>query len=241
MARKTNHSTAKKVTPVTRKIKTRPRTKTRGWSVLSKRWAKLFSQFSALTIDTLRFWRSRLNQRLMSILLMIVGIIGMGMWANYWWTKNEQARANQQIRLAETLAPVAASVGPQPTRIFIKWFVDSPITRGIVEGNNWTLSEQEAVYITQSARPGEKGNVIIYGHNTREVLGNIRALKGTEIITLTMDDGSTRDYQVKEMKEIKPEVVSDIQPTDYEVLTLYTCSGFADKNRFVVRAYPVEQ
>lgn len=171
---------------------------------------------------------------------MLLGLMGIWSWANYWWTKNEQARANQQAQLAQQLiAPIVADA-PHPTRIFIRWFVDTPIVDGIVEGNNWTLSEKEAVYITQSARPGEKGNVIIYGHNTRNVLGNIRALKGREIITLTMSDGSTRNYQVKEMKEIKPEVISDIQPTDYEVLTLYTCSGFADKNRFVVRAIPID-
>jgi LPXTG-site transpeptidase (sortase) family protein len=164
----------------------------------------------------------------------------MGIWANYWWTKNEQAQAIRQLQLVQELATPTAEARPQPKKIFIKWFVDAPVTGGIVEGDNWTLSEKEAVYITQSARPGEKGNIIIYGHNTRELMGNIRALKGQEIITLTMDDGSSRDYRVAEMKEIKPEVVSDIQPTDYEVLTLYTCSGFADKNRFVVRAYPVE-
>jgi LPXTG-site transpeptidase (sortase) family protein len=71
-------------------------------------------------------------------------------------------------------------------------------------------------------------------------MGNIRWLRGQETIRLTLDNGSTRDYQVKEMREIKPEDVWVIQPTGYEVLTLYTCSGFADKNRFVVRAIPIE-
>jgi LPXTG-site transpeptidase (sortase) family protein len=234
MARKTK-STKKTIVK-----KTHPRKKSRGWSVLSKRWVKLFDQFRALSIETLRFFRSNIDQRVISVALISLGLIGMGIWANYWWTKNEQAQAIRQLQLVQELATPTAEARPQPKKIFIKWFVDAPVTGGIVEGDNWTLSEKEAVYITQSARPGEKGNIIIYGHNTRELMGNIRALKGQEIITLTMDDGSSRDYRVAEMKEIKPEVVSDIQPTDYEVLTLYTCSGFADKNRFVVRAYPVE-
>lgn len=234
MARKTK-STKKIVVK-----KTHPRLKRRGWLVLRKRWIKLLSQLWILLKDTFRFWATKIDQRTISLGLILIGLMGVMGWANYWWTKNEQALDNQRAYLAQQLTVPIETDAPHPTRIFIRWFVDTPIVDGIVEGNNWTLSEKEAIYISQSARPGEGGNVIIYGHNTREVLGNIRALKGEERVVLTMDDGNTKEYQVKEMKEIKPEDVSVIQPTDYEVLTLYTCSGFADKNRFVVRAYPVE-
>jgi LPXTG-site transpeptidase (sortase) family protein len=201
---------------------------------------KLWQQFWLLLTDTLRFGARKFDQRAVSLGLVLLGVVGTLWWANYWWTKNEQARQVQKIQLEQQLkVPIIRDL-PHPIRIQIGQLVDAPITGGIVEGNNWTLSEQEAVYITQSARPDQPGNIIIYGHNTQKLLGNIRWLRGQETIKLVLDNGRSREYRVTERREIKPEDVWVIQPTDYEVLTLYTCSGFADKNRFVVRAIPIE-
>lgn len=104
---------------------------------------------------------------------------------------------------------------------------------------NWEVSPEKTSFLSQSARPGEGGNIILYGHNTRKILGNIRALKGGEIITLTTEDGKAHQYKVERMKESDPSDVSWLQPTDSEVLTLYTCSGIFDSKRFLVRAVPI--
>lgn len=141
----------------------------------------------------------------------------------------------------QTSVPAEVAPKPVPTHIFIKWYIDVDIDEEVYVDGVWTVSENHASYLASSARPGEAGNLILYGHNQRTIMGNLRALKGYETITLTLSDGSTRDYQIVSQKEVKPTDTRLLQPTDSEVLTLYTCSGFMDSRRYVVRAVPVIQ
>lgn len=126
-----------------------------------------------------------------------------------------------------------------PAHIFIRWFVDAGLAPGVYQNGHWTVDVAQATYLEQSARPGENGNIILYGHNKREILGNIRALKGGELITLTTTDGKEHQYKVATMKEVSPTDTDWLEPTDQEVLTLYTCAGLMDAQRFLVRALPV--
>lgn len=142
--------------------------------------------------------------------------------------------------LVEQHATQAVSQAPVPAHIFIEWFVDTPIEPHVYTEGTWTTSPDKASYLTQSARPGEVGNSIIYGHNKRSILGNIRALKGTETIVLTLSDGTTKEYRITNIVEVQPHETQYLEPTDSEMLTLYTCSGFLDKNRFIVQAVPLE-
>lgn len=132
-----------------------------------------------------------------------------------------------------------APVLPIPTHIFIKWYVDVAIEPSVYQRDHWTISDSAGSYLLASAKPGEGGNIIVYGHNKRSILGNIRALKGYETISLGLSDGTTRDYKVASMSEVSPKDTRLLQPTNQEVLTIYTCSGLLDSRRFVVRAIPV--
>lgn len=126
-----------------------------------------------------------------------------------------------------------------PTHVYIQWFVDVDIDPQVYANGSWTISPVNASYLTASALPGFPGNIIIYGHNTRGILGNIRALKGYEQITLTMSDGAPRTYKVESISEVNPNNTELLKPTNKETLTIYTCSGFMDSQRFVVRAIPI--
>lgn len=126
-----------------------------------------------------------------------------------------------------------------PQHIFIQWRVDTDITPATLQNGKWSIDPLTATYLVQAAHPGEGGNTVIYGHNTREILGNIRVLVPGEKITLTTDDGVAHQYEVEWTKEVAPTDVSAVQPTDHEALTLFTCSGLLDSMRFVVRARPI--
>jgi len=139
--------------------------------------------------------------------------------------------------ISQTVAITPAR--PIPAHIFIKWYIDVDIDQEVYVEGNWTISETKASYLANSARPGESGNLILYGHNKRSIMGNLRALKGYETITLTLSDGSSRNYQIISRQEVSPTDTKLLEPTDFEVLTLYTCSGFMDSKRFVVRAIPL--
>jgi len=168
------------------------------------------------------------------LILIAVGITLIGYWvihnAIYWHTLQLSA---SQVR---TESP---KLLPAPTHIKIQWFVDAPIETMALVGSTWSVSSTQASFLSQSARPGESGNIIIYGHNTRAILGNIRALKGNETITITTSDGTNHLYKVSQMKETNPDDVSWLEPTPTEVLTMYTCSGLFDSKRFLVRALPI--
>lgn len=131
------------------------------------------------------------------------------------------------------------NLGKTPTHIYIPWKVDVAIDPEVYKNGRWTVSDTNASHLVQSAFPGEKGNIIIYGHNKRNIMGNIRAMKLGETITLTTASGAKRVYQVVSTHEVRPEDTSFLAPTEEEVLTLYTCSGFMDSMRFIVRATPV--
>lgn len=127
---------------------------------------------------------------------------------------------------------------PEPARVYIQWFIDTPVESMSLTNGTWGISNDKASYLIQSARPGESGNIILYGHNTRKIMGNIRALKGGETVTITTTDGTEHLYKVSEISEVTPSQVDLLQPTTAEVLTMYTCSGFLDSMRFIVRAIP---
>lgn len=69
-------------------------------------------------------------------------------------------------------------------------------------------------------------------------MGNIRALKGNEDITVITEDGVKHIYTIDTIVEVDPSETKYLEPTSEETLTLYTCSGFFDKQRFIVQAKP---
>jgi sortase (surface protein transpeptidase) len=176
-------------------------------------------------------------RELLPELLLGIGIFSLLVSGVHWHLKNRALSLDAELVRTYQQQPQKQEV--IPVHIEIPWFVDVPIDEEIYDNGNWTISENNASYLSQSARPGENGNVIIYGHNKREILGNIRALKGGETITLTLSDGSTRDYVVDFLKEVSPTEVQYLHPTDTETLTIYTCSGWLDSKRFIVQAKPV--
>lgn len=102
--------------------------------------------------------------------------------------------------------------------------------------DKWEISETGASYLLGSGVPGEKGNVVIYGHNKKKLFGPISWLKkGAEIVLENRQD-ETFSYLVEETKIVKPDQIEVLLPTEDARLTLYTCFGLLDSKRLVVVA-----
>ena len=127
-----------------------------------------------------------------------------------------------------------------PKHIYSQYFLDIAIEPQVYENGRWTIAENAASYLVSSARPSESGNIILYGHNKRSNLGNIRAYQGGELIILTLANGNQRRYRVHSFVQVNPSDTRKLLPTSQETLTLYTCAGPLDSERFVVTAYPVD-
>jgi LPXTG-site transpeptidase (sortase) family protein len=127
--------------------------------------------------------------------------------------------------------------GVQP--VFIQAFpvgVNVKVGETSIVDGVWQILPDAAGHLSSSARIGDTGNMIIYGHNKNEILGPIRWIKVGETIVLKDKDGNTYSYRVTKTDTVNPNNVSYIQPTNEETLTVYTCIGLLDNQRFVVVA-----
>ncbi|SRR5258708_4699841 len=128
-----------------------------------------------------------------------------------------------------------------PTRVQIpSQNIDLPITEASIQDGVWQTSQTGATHLDTSARPGESGNVVIYGHNLLRLFGKIRGLKAGDKILVSTSEGKNIEYTVNSTEVVKPDNVEAVLPTTYEILTAYTCTGFLDSQRFVVKATPTK-
>jgi len=124
-----------------------------------------------------------------------------------------------------------------PVRIIIpRTETDLPVFPGRVNHDFWEVADEGASYLVGSGFPGQKGNVVVYGHNYNHLLGPIRWLAEGEEIKLLNQKGEESSYKVQATKVVSPETVAVLEPTEEAILTLYTCTGFLDRERYVVIA-----
>lgn len=142
----------------------------------------------------------------------------------------------QQQQLEETQRQQAT-----PVHLQIGTYLNIGIESGTVQNNVWSVSPTQATYWSESGLPGFGGNIVIYGHNTRSILGPLRWVPKGEMIVLTTTAGEKVEYQITEIHEVNPNQVEFLQPTDEETVTVYTCSGFLDSKRYIVRAQRLGQ
>jgi LPXTG-site transpeptidase (sortase) family protein len=102
----------------------------------------------------------------------------------------------------------------------------------------WQTDSVKALHLSASANPGENGNIVIYGHNTGNIFGRLNETKFGNSVIITSDTGSKYVYIIDTIKTVSPNFVSIIGPSPVELLTIYTCSGFMDTQRFVIQAHP---
>lgn len=114
--------------------------------------------------------------------------------------------------------------------------IDLPVSPAAIEAGIWEISQVGASYLVGSGIPGKGGNVVIYGHNKKYLLGPILSLKKGDQVRIKNTKGDEYEYLVEEIKTVTPEQVEVLLPGNGASLTLYTCSGLFDSKRFVALA-----
>lgn len=138
------------------------------------------------------------------------------------------------VQAAPALPP--PTPGPQsPTRLVIPAIgVDWPI----VPGDGWEELKRGVGHHSGSANPGERGNLILSGHNDvfGEVFKDLEALKDGDEIQVYAG-GRLFKYQVRAKRIVLPSEFSVLQATREPVVTLITCYPYrVDTHRLVVIA-----
>jgi LPXTG-site transpeptidase (sortase) family protein len=118
--------------------------------------------------------------------------------------------------------------------------ISLPVQEAAIKDGIWETSDKNITHLDTSARPGERGNVVLYGHNRRNIFMNLHNIKVGDVLKVATKEGKIYEYTVTETQRVKPEHIEAVLPTDYEVLTVYTCIGFLDSERFVVKAKPTQ-
>jgi LPXTG-site transpeptidase (sortase) family protein len=114
-----------------------------------------------------------------------------------------------------------------------------PVFPATIRNEVWEINPEGVSHLISSANPGEGNNIVLYGHNKKALLGNLKNIDDGAIIELTMTNGRTYQYITESMIVVSPDEIELVLPSDYEKLTIYTCFGFADRERLVIVAKPL--
>lgn len=126
-----------------------------------------------------------------------------------------------------------------PIRIIIpKTEIDLPILPSKVINGYWELSETGASYGLGSGYPGEKGNIVIFAHAKEDLFYGLKDIEEEDVIYVLSKE-KWYSYKVYKIDEVYPNKKEVIMPTETETLTLFTCTGFFDEKRLVVKAVPI--
>lgn len=140
------------------------------------------------------------------------------------------------IAQEQTMLDQARRAVSRPVAIQIGEIVSTTVDPGQIIDGEWSIAENAATFWTEGGYPGIGGNIVLYGHNTRTIFSRLRSTRVGQEIVITSADGSQHGYRVTEIHQVTPDRVDFLQPTQTEMLTVYTCTGFLDSQRFVVRA-----
>lgn len=137
-------------------------------------------------------------------------------------------------RLSFTVAADSVSL---PVEIIIPSInLDLPVIPAKLDKGQWEATTKGVSYLASSPIPGAKGNSLLYGHNWPNLLGNILKLKPGQEIKIKFADSFTKTFIVSADLSVSPQDLSVLNPTEDSQITLYTCTGFLDNRRFVIKA-----
>jgi sortase A len=138
------------------------------------------------------------------------------------------------VQLRAIAALPVPTPGPRsPTRIVIGTInVDWPI----VQGDSWEELKQGIGHRVGSVNPGERGNLILSGHN--DVYGEpFRDLEKLEVgkDVLVYAGATSFRYVVKTKRVVAPNDLSVLVPSKTPIVTLITCTPYrVDTHRLIV-------
>jgi sortase A len=107
-----------------------------------------------------------------------------------------------------------------------------------VQGDSPRILRHAVGHISETALPGESGNVVLTAHRD-SFFRPLRSIQVGDAITIKTLDGEF-EYQVESTEVVLPSDVQVLQPSSENTLTLVTCFPFyyvgAAPKRFIVRA-----
>lgn len=109
-----------------------------------------------------------------------------------------------------------------------------PVMKGAIDQGEWEVSKHVALMIEKDVDAGL--GAVVYAHNTQKLFGKLESVKAGDVVELTLNDWSVEKYEVVETKVVSPDQVDAVLTASVDEIVLYTCVGFLDGDRLLVRA-----
>lgn len=175
------------------------------------------------------------SQKLLTIkILFCIGLALLSISCSYY--------IHQLIQLSffnETLPQTTAHITARPIEIRIPTVnIDLSLSETVIANNVWQIADNGASHLALSGRPGEATTDIIYAHNTNDRFGPLLWLSVGDDIILTTADKKEHTYHITQIVTVDPNKPGILTTQKGETLILYTCTGFADLQRYVLIAKP---
>lgn len=189
--------------------------------------------FSFFKKPTLKNFRRRITKILSPTVLLLMGLSlivfgGAGQFHNL-----------SPLSFHGTVTPAIkiASYSYAPASIQIpSASISLPISETNIENGYWQISPDGVSHLATSGYIGVNGNIILYGHNTNERLGYLHKVNVGDIIFLKSENGKSFTYVVYSIQTVEPTALNKLSEYKGQTLTIYTCTGFADLKRLLVKA-----
>lgn len=124
-----------------------------------------------------------------------------------------------------------------PQLIIKKIDLALPIFQAKIKDGKWETTNRGLSHAVETAALGKEGNTVIYGHNWPNMLKRLPDLNPGDMITIELSETEALRYTVTYTATIKPDDTSLTRNTSDSRLTLYTCTGLLDQDRYVVVAH----
>lgn len=138
-------------------------------------------------------------------------------------------------------APVEVLVGQFPSDIEISSLnLKAKIIQGGFINGEWILSDDKALYLPTSGKIGEGFNTILYAHNKSNLFGSLKAINEGDLITIKDNKGKQFSYKVFSKENVDSKDLRKLYSDEKDIITLFTCDGWFDQERLLVKARLVE-
>lgn len=176
--------------------------------------------------------------KLLSKFFLIVGLACFIFGAYLVWERNNPGRLAFKNYVGNYKN---VAVTNPPTRIIIRDLgIDLPIYPAKMANNEWQTTTQGSSYLISSPIPGEIGNSIIYAHDWASLFGPLLNAKRGEKVEIEFTDKTRKTFVIEKTAVVSNNQTDVLAPTKDSRITLYTCTGFLDSQRYVAVA-PLEK
>lgn len=163
-------------------------------------------------------------------LLLILATFNIALIAVAFKTIVPSEASTLNLKEVSVQQPIATPqlVSGTPNRLTIKSInLDIEVKNGEYDPDTheWTLEKDKAHFAVMTpVANNQAGNTFIYGHNNKQVFGNLDKIVPGEIAEVMTNNGKFI-YQLSSIREVEP---SDTSLFDYRgesILSIQTCSG----------------